>query len=232
MNNAIRRNIKRLLLALGMGNLIKRPRIAHGPEGIKIAGHRRYVGGMWEEIGQLQFDYLVSQGLRPEHVFCDVACGSLRAGVHLIPYLNAGNYLGIEKETDLVKAGVEKELSAAVLADKKPEFVISSSFEFEKFTKQPQFAIAQSLFTHLPPEIIRLCFRKLLPTMASGGVFYGTYFETENESDNPTEAHDHGFFVYTRKQMLEFGEEEGWKAEYVGSWNHPRDQVIVRYVKI
>ena len=231
MTATIRRTVKRILLALGLENLVKRPRIAHGPEGIKTAGHRRYIGGMWEEIGQLQFDFLVSQGLHPENVFCDVACGSLRAGVHLIPYLNPGNYLGIEKEEELVQAGVEKELSPAIVAEKKPEFVISSGFEFEKFSKHPQFAIAQSLFTHLPPEIIRLCFRKLLPAMASGGAFYATYFESETEASNPTEPHDHGFFVYTRKQIVEFGEAEGWKAEYIGGWNHPRDQVMVRYFK-
>ena len=66
----------------------------HGPEGIKEMGHRQYVGGCWDEIGRLQFDYLVSQGLRPNHYLLDIACGSLRAGIHFIPYLEPGHYLG------------------------------------------------------------------------------------------------------------------------------------------
>jgi hypothetical protein len=28
-------------------------------------GHREFVGGFWEQLGQLQFDFLVKQGLKP-----------------------------------------------------------------------------------------------------------------------------------------------------------------------
>jgi hypothetical protein len=31
--------------------------------------------------------------------------------------------------------------------------------------------------------------------------------------------------------MMEFGTAEGWSAEYIGNWNHPRDQVMVVYRK-
>ena len=31
--------------------------------------HRQFVGGMWEEIGRLQFDYAVKRGL-PERRLC------------------------------------------------------------------------------------------------------------------------------------------------------------------
>ena len=65
--------------------------------GIRTMGHRNWVGGGWDEIGKLQFDFLISRGLKPHHVFLDIACGSLRAGRFLIPYLDAGNYLGIEE---------------------------------------------------------------------------------------------------------------------------------------
>jgi len=51
--------------------------------------HRGFVGGMWDEIGQLQFEYMRSKGLSPEARFIDVACGSLRGGRLFIPYLNA-----------------------------------------------------------------------------------------------------------------------------------------------
>src|ERR1700756_713587 len=76
-----------------------------GATGVGMVGHRAYIGGRWEEYGQLEFDFMVSRGLKPEHVLLDIACGSLRAGVHFIPYLDAGNYLGIEKEDALIKQG-------------------------------------------------------------------------------------------------------------------------------
>ena len=52
--------------------------------------HREYVGGMWESIGRLQFDFLINQGMKPESILLDIACGCLRLGVHAIPYLNKG----------------------------------------------------------------------------------------------------------------------------------------------
>jgi hypothetical protein len=37
-----------------------------GPLGIWLAGHREYVGGIWDRIGALQFEFLKSKGLDKE----------------------------------------------------------------------------------------------------------------------------------------------------------------------
>ena len=55
-----------------------------GKAGIEVVGHRAYIGGKWDEYGQMEFDFMVAHGLRPEHVLLDIACGSLRAGIHFI----------------------------------------------------------------------------------------------------------------------------------------------------
>lgn len=200
-----------------------------GDEGIAKRGHRDYVGGMWEEIGNLQFDFLLSKGLKPDSYLLDIACGSLRLGVKAIPYLERSHYLGIEKERGLVKAGLEKELDSKLKAQKQPKVVISDSFEFEKLGQKADFAIAQSLFTHLPPDLINLCFKKLYPWLEDKGVFYATFFETDQKLKNPEKPHDHGYFAYTQAEMRGFGETHGFVAHYIGTWNHPRNQVIVEY---
>ena len=76
----------------------------------------------------------------------DVGCGSLRGGVHFIKHLEPGNYLGVEKEPELLELAAAHELGQDVLASQRPELVASSSFEFERFSKKPNFALAQSLF--------------------------------------------------------------------------------------
>lgn len=43
------------------------------------------VGGDWEKIGKLQFEFLVSRGLRPHHRMLDIGCGTLRGGETLHP---------------------------------------------------------------------------------------------------------------------------------------------------
>jgi hypothetical protein len=202
-----------------------------GDRGIKKIGHREYIGGNWDEIGSLQFDFLVSKGLMPESYLVDIACGSFRLGVKAIPYLEPGHYLGIEKESGLVEAGLEKELDSKIQTEKTPSIVISDSFEFERFSHRADFAIAQSLFSHLPPNLITLCFQKLHSSLNTNGVFYATYFEVATPRKNPETPHDHGYFAYTTREMVEFGELNGYSANYIGDWNHPAGQVVVEYRK-
>ncbi len=110
-----------------------------GGRGIRKIGHRAYIGGLWEEIGSLQFNFLLAKGLRPEHYLLDIACGSLRLGVKAIPYLEPGHYLGIEKESGLLAAGLTNELDQHVRAQKQPRLEISETFEFERFGQRVDF---------------------------------------------------------------------------------------------
>jgi hypothetical protein len=200
-----------------------------GPEGVKLLGHRAYVGGFWEEIGKLQINFLVSRGLQPRHRLIDIGCGSLRAGIHFIRYLDTGNYCGMEKERELVRIGVAEELGQALFAAKRPCFVVSDRFAFECCAFAPDFALAQSLFTHLTPDLIRLCLENLRTHIAGDGVFFATFNETRTAKSNPRASHDHALFFYTRAQMEEFGTRAGWIPEYIGKWGHPRDQVMISY---
>jgi SAM-dependent methyltransferase len=206
------------------------PRISHGPAGIAEVGHREYVGGHWEELGRLQFDFLVARGLAPHHYLLDIGCGPLRGGRLFIAYLEPGHYLGIDKEEDLIAAGIELELGRDLLEQKRPQLLVSSEFAFERFGAAPDVALAQSVFTHLPPAHIAACLGRLQPRMAPRGALYATYYKTHVERANPDAPHDHGYFAYTRGQMQDLGRRAGWTMEYIGQWGHPRGQVMVRYV--
>lgn len=210
----------------------KPPITPEGIETINAIGHRDYVGGMWEEIGQLQFNFLVAQGLKPEHTLLDIACGSLRGGVHFINYLNVGNYLGLDKEQELINRGIEQELGKDEQAEMQPEFVISDGFEFDKFSKKPDYAIAQSLFTHLVENDIKRCLKNLKEFACHKPLtFFATFFECETPKKGELEtSHSHAKFEYTRAQMEQFGIESGWQVEYLGDWGHPRGQKMVCYV--
>jgi cyclopropane fatty-acyl-phospholipid synthase-like methyltransferase len=66
--------------------------------------HREAIGGNWDKIGKLQFDFLLKMGLKPDNYLLDLGCGSLRGGVLFIPYLEDKHYYGVEKETRLLEA--------------------------------------------------------------------------------------------------------------------------------
>jgi len=232
-------NFKKLVNMLRLGAPFRRgqePELPghnkqHGAAGVIESGHRSYVGGLWEEVGRLQFEFLRSEGLSPEHVLLDVACGSLRAGVHLIPYLKPGHYLGIDKEHALIEAGLKRELGSRQARRSKPEFQVSADFDFSGFLKRPDYALAQSLFTHLPSALVDDCFRKLRAFIRPDGRFYATFFlcDEPGPAGNPAEAHDHRSFFFTRDEIESFGTRHGWEAHYIGEWGHPRGQVIARY---
>lgn len=200
-----------------------------GERGLEVRGHREYVGGLWEPIGQLQFDFLRARGLRPDHYLLDIACGALRLGVKAIPYLEPGHYLGIEKERSLIRAGLEQELGEQLRRSKAPRILCDSQFRFGRLRQSVDVAIAQSLFTHLPPALIERCLERLRPCLRPDGVLYATFFEAQKERANPSSPHDHGFFAYTRAQMEAFGHQHAYRPEYIGGWNHPRDQVMMAY---
>jgi hypothetical protein len=199
-----------------------------GEQGIRAMGHREYVGGRWDELGKLQFDYVLEQGLKPSDCLLDIACGSLRGGVHFINYLEPGNYLGIDKERMLIELGIEKELGREAYEQKHPEFVVSSSFEFEKFSKRPQVSLAHSLLTHLDSADVRGCLTKLRQFVDRGHLCLATFFEGEG-TENSAGSHAHAGFRYSTAEMDEFGTSAGWKPTYVGDWNHPRGQMMFRY---
>jgi hypothetical protein len=203
--------------------------VPEGPEGIQAIGHREYVGGWWDEIGRLQFDFLVSVGLRPDDILLDIACGSLRGGRHFIPYLDRGHYLGIDRESVLIQAGIRHELGLDTYAERQPEFVVSSSFEFERFTRQPTVAIAQSLFSHFALPEIELCLERLRPNVSSGHRFFATFFTGREGYENPEASHSHLVFYHPPEAVAALGAPHGWEAEYIGDWGHPRGQVMMRF---
>ena len=43
---------------------------------LKLGKHRQVVGGMWDEIGTLQLEFLKGRGLQAHDLLLDVGCGS------------------------------------------------------------------------------------------------------------------------------------------------------------
>lgn len=223
---AVRRRAQVWLVDHGL--LAIKPR---GAAGVTKIGHREYVGraSHFDEIGALQLDFLKRQGLRPGHVLYDIACGSLRAGRHFIPYLDRGHYLGMEGEEALIEMGLKHEIDPAIVADKAPQFVISYEFAFDEFSRSPDYAIAASLFTHLNEDDIRLCLSRLAARVEGECQLFATFFKVDHPTPNFRRSHPHLGFCYTTAQMEAFGADAGWSADYVGDLGWYKKQKVMRY---
>lgn len=205
--------------------------------------HRELVGGMWDEVGQLQLDFMLKQGLQPDMALLDVGCGCLRGGIHFIRYLNAGNYYGIDINKSLIDAGYEIELSLTALTEKIPRsnLLVNDHFQASLFGVDFDFAIAQSLFTHLPLNHIKRCLIELSKCVKSGGEFYATFFEAlpgepiekeiVHQPGGITTYLDKDPYHYRVQDFLWCIEDLPWEIFHYGDWQHPRGQRMLRFVR-
>ncbi len=203
--------------------------------------HRRKVGGYWEEMGQLQFDFLVAQGLEPNHQFLDVGCGSLRGGVHFIRYLEPGHYIGVDANPDIIRAGREIELPKAGLTDRRPQLVEMANFDFASLERTFDFALAQSVFTHLPLNSIIRCLMSIEPVLAPDGKFFATFFENPQGKQNLESLHqprgdvithfDRDLYHYDFATFEWICEGTSLLPEYIGEWEHPRSQRMLVFTR-
>lgn len=200
--------------------------------------HRTAVGGKgkWEVMGQRQLDFLRGQGLRPDMRFLDVGCGSLRAGRLLVPYLDPGHYYGIDIGAEIVEAGYERELDDAARA-RLPRANLRMTDRFDAdFGVEFDMAIAQSVFTHVSLNHVRLCLYRVAKVMKPGGRFYATFMEQGR--DFPLDgirgrAHtERNVFWYYREDLRWAARRTPFAYRYVGDWGHVRGQRMVEYTRL
>jgi cyclopropane fatty-acyl-phospholipid synthase-like methyltransferase len=207
------------------------------PAEIDAKEHRALVGGMWEEIGALQFEFLKGRGLVPSHRLLDLGCGALRGGLHFIRYLDAGNYYGLDVNASLIDAG-KRELHEAGLADRQPHLLVNAQFELDRFATAFDHALAVSVFSHLPMNHIIACLVRTRQVLRPGARLYASYFEAPAKAWLAPLAHPPGDMVsnYSSDAYHYAFEEMQWMAdtaqlnvERVGEWGHPRGQMMLAF---
>ncbi|MBN4072159.1 class I SAM-dependent methyltransferase, partial [Flavobacteriales bacterium AH-315-E23] len=145
----------------------------------------------WFDISEWQVAAVKKMGLLPEHNLLDVGCGSLRFGMEIIPYLNDGNYYGVDAFAPYLSLG--KNIMEELGVEKNYSLLHSVSFEFDKFETKFDFAFAQSVFTHLSKSQIEDCIHALKKVMKPDGLFLFTYLQRKQPL---------GFLYYGRQPMI------------------------------
>jgi SAM-dependent methyltransferase len=207
---------------------------------VERGDHREVIGSMWNEIGSLQLDFLKANGVVPESSLLDIGCGSLRLGIRAIEYLESGNYWGTDLNPVLLDAGYDKEIVPAGLAGKLPraQLIADSDFSFPGVPSTIDFAIATSVFTHLPLNHMRLCLARLAQRVTSPCTFFFTIFvppdggpvtESHKQPRGAKTTHSHRDPYHYEVADVHFAAAgTPWSIEYIGDWNHPRNQMMVK----
>ena len=211
---------------------------------VKAGQHREVIGGLWDEMGLLQLEFMRSHGLLPQHRLLDLGCGSLRGGVHFVRYLDSGGYFGLDHNQSLLDAGYETELAGAGLQDRLPRCNLFCNPDFLLPVDDGFFdmGIAQSVFTHLTFNSIRRCLEMVAPKFRRGSVLYATFFELPDGRLASREyARERGGVVthghkdpyhYRRADLAQAAVGAPWHVRSLGDWGHPRSQAMMAFERI
>ncbi|RFS81350.1 class I SAM-dependent methyltransferase [Actinomadura spongiicola] len=179
----------------------------------------------WLALGQMQFDYLLKHGLKPDDRLLEIGCGNLRAGWRFIDHLDAGNYYGIDISPDILLAA-QNTLVQQDLRDKLPHLTLVNDLKL-RFLPSEYFSVvhAHSVFSHSPLEVIDECLAHVGRILTPDGFFDFTFDRTEG-----TEHHVlHEDFYYRTETLIALAEKHGFTARFMDDWEElPHGQSKIR----
>jgi cyclopropane fatty-acyl-phospholipid synthase-like methyltransferase len=192
--------------------------------------YRAYVGppSQFDFMGATQFRLATSLGLREEHCFLDVGCGSLRAGKLMIQYLLPNRYFGLEPNSWLYEQAIANELGQEIISIKRPRFLNNRDFNVSEFNQQFSFIFAQSIFSHTSLGLFRSAIQKLKTFLNASGQFMFTVLSegTPNFSSLPRAEKANGWIypgcvAIREEQVIAACKQNGLFVQKL-SWFHPR----------
>ena len=182
----------------------------------------------WLRLGQMQFDYLTSHGLKPGMRMLEIGCGNLRAGRLFIDYLDAGNYYGTDISPDILLAA-ERTIIEYGLQPKLPYLSLVNDLRLE-FLPDGHFDVvhAHSVFSHSPLSVIEECLTHVGRIMAPGGFFDFTFDRTDG-TEHQVLRED---FYYRTQTLIDLAQRHGLAAEYMADWEETgHEQSKIRVTK-
>lgn len=169
----------------------------------------------WLEIGQLQFDYAVSHGLKPDMRMLEIGCGNLRAGRLFVDYLDAGNYYGLDISPDILLAAQDT-ITEYGLAAKLPHLTLVSNLRLQFLPDGAfDFVHAHSVFSHSPIEVIDECLAHVGRVLAPGGFFDFTFDRTDGAEHHVLRED----FYYQTQTLVALAAAHGLAATYMADWD-------------
>jgi SAM-dependent methyltransferase len=168
----------------------------------------------WLSVGQMQFDYLVSHGLKPGMRMLEIGCGNLRAGRLFIGYLLSGDYYGIDISPDILLAA-QRTLASEDLRHKMPYLTLVSDLQLA-FLPSDHFDVvhAHSVFSHSPVDVIEECFAHVGRVMKPGGIFDFTFDRTDGTEHHVLRED----FYYRTETLAALAGQHGLAAQFMTDW--------------
>jgi len=157
---------------------------------------------------EMQYKFMLSEGLKPEHKFMDLGCGCMRGTIDILDYLKDGNFYGLDVSDKLLTVARER-INKDGLKNK-PDLKNNTDFEFKKYFGDVKFdyILSVSLLTHIYPDDVENLFSSAKGSLNKKGKFYFTIYTLPEES-----TIDHkgsiGLIRYRKKWLIDNGLKHG-----------------------
>lgn len=125
---------------------------------------------LWRQKRQFQIDFLRRHGLQPKHRLLDIGCGTLRGGIPVIAFLDAGRYTGVDVRSEVIDEA-RKELRVHGLDDKQPTLLAGSVADIDAAARF-DVAWAFSVLFHMDEAALDVALGAVASRLDSDGVFY------------------------------------------------------------
>ena len=179
----------------------------------------------FNEHSDTHYNYLIEQGLKPEHIFLDVGCGACRTAQKIVPYLHENNYYGIDRMPELIEFGLNEVFDHKTVITKQPKFSVNSEFDLSFVDKPIDYVWCQSLMSHLDITDIQKCLSNIKNISTQNTKIYFTYFQQHGKSrDDNADSHSKKDIQYDKKVMDDIVSEVGLTKIFNGTIGHPRGQ--------
>lgn len=185
--------------------------------------YRAYVGPPedYDLISAMVFNLLTCCGLRQHHRVLDIGCGSLRVGRLLIPYLNPGNYVGVEPNQWLVRDGILNEVGNELIAIKQPTFSYATSLREFHQPLSLDFAVAQSIFSHCSATLISQWLHEVAQHLDNTGALFATFLPSDEDYSGEESWIYPGCVRYRPETLEQLAARAGLNFQVL-DWRHPR----------
>lgn len=142
----------------------------HVSLGCRSPEHARHAAA-----GRAVLKRLVSLGLRPEHRVVDYGCGSLRIGRHLIDFLAADRYVGLDVTERFWRDGL-RNLDPECTRRKRPRFALVEGPRPEP----PDFLVSIGVLIHVPAQELSLYLDGIQALIGPRTLALVTFFDDED----------------------------------------------------
>jgi hypothetical protein len=113
-------------------------------------------------------------------------------------------------------------------------------FEFPELGQTFDYAIAQSVFTHLPLNSVTRCLVNMGKVLKPGGQFYATVYQNPrgklfvddiDQTERVVSHYDFDYYHYDLDTLRWACEGTGLEMDFLGDWDNPQNQKMILFRK-